>query len=108
MWLGRKYAEAFNVKDAEYLSIVEDLLILEGVKQMDKHIQHSDITTLEHTLCVSFIAFVFAKSWALITVLLRVPGFCTTSSTTTGTKQTQRINTTATATHFLPSKMQGP
>lgn len=28
MWLGRKYAEAFNVKDAEYLSIVEDLLIL--------------------------------------------------------------------------------
>ncbi|MCQ2461133.1 MAG: HDIG domain-containing protein [Clostridia bacterium] len=65
MWLGRKYAEAFNVKDAEYLSIVEDLLILEGVKQMDKHIQHSDITTLEHTLCVSFIAFCVCKKLGL-------------------------------------------
>lgn len=65
MWLEEKYAEAFHVKDPEYLEIVGDLLALEGVKQMSKYLQHSDITTLEHVMCVSFIAFNICKKLKL-------------------------------------------
>lgn len=61
MWLGNLYAEAFHVKEPEYLSIVGDLLKLEGVRQMAGFKQHSDITLLEHVLCVSFLAYLICK-----------------------------------------------
>lgn len=65
MWLAEKYAEAFHVQDSEYLEIVGGLLALEGVKQMAKYKQHSDITLLEHTMCVSFVAYNVCKRLGL-------------------------------------------
>ena len=61
----RKYYEhAFNLDreiDADYLALVDDLLDLKEVQYMKKNIQHSDITTFEHTLCVSYIAYKLCK-----------------------------------------------
>lgn len=63
-FLRKYYAHAFNLdkdNDADYMELVGDLLDLKEVQYMKKNIQHSDITTFEHTLCVSYIAYKLCK-----------------------------------------------
>lgn len=48
-------------KDAEYMSLVQDILELEEFKQM-KHIRHHDNNRLEHSLKVSYYSYKVAKA----------------------------------------------
>lgn len=62
--LRKYYSHAFNLDkkvDKDYLELVDDLIDLKEVQYMKKNIQHSDITTFEHTLCVSYIAYKICK-----------------------------------------------
>lgn len=51
--------------DSEYLSLVSDLMESEGIKNLDNYIQHSDITTLKHVICVSYITYKACKHFNL-------------------------------------------
>lgn len=54
------YRHSFRLdpqEDAAYFAIVEPLLSQPGIQNLDRYIQHSDITTLRHVISVSYIAY---------------------------------------------------
>ncbi|MCI5839343.1 MAG: phosphohydrolase [Peptoniphilaceae bacterium] len=49
----------------EYKKIIKDILEDEAVQSMDNFIQHADISTLKHSIDVSYKSFLWAKKFSL-------------------------------------------
>ncbi len=49
------------LEDCDYLSLIHDLLEKEEVQYMKNTIQHSNITTFDHVLCVSYMSYRLCK-----------------------------------------------
>ena len=49
------------VEDAEYLSLVDDLLAQPGIRNLDRYDQHRDTTTLTHVRAVSYLSYRICK-----------------------------------------------
>lgn len=61
-----RQARNFDVEDDnEYFAAVSDLLEEEGIRRLDCFIQHSDITTLKHVICVSYITYRACRHFGL-------------------------------------------
>lgn len=53
------------IKDQEYLNIVEDILNNKIFQRMNNYIQHGTITTLEHSINVSYYSYLLCKKMNL-------------------------------------------
>ena len=52
-------------QDLEYVSLIEDLLDREEVKQLKQYTQHHFTTRLEHSISVSYLSYRIAKRYGL-------------------------------------------